>query len=216
MAVTQFKKPDRDKLDVGQQTKYAYLPEENGAGVIQLNSLVPARFTRVDMTYDGSNNMTKVIYYDDNCQERTEVRAVADVAGSLNNTYFILYSARDQTLYHVWFNVSAGGTDPAPASSTAIEIAISTGDPAAVIALAAQQTLDAHIDFNAEVDPTGSNRLLVTNEVGGLTTNTADFNTGFSFINLSEGDNRIVATLVLTYDINCNVTSVYKTTEIIE
>lgn len=216
MSVTSFKKRDRSKLDEVQQRREAYLAEENAAGVIHLNTFVPARFTRVAMEYDGSNNMTKVTYYDDNCQEQTEIRTVADVSGSLNNTYFIMYSARDQTLYHVWYNVSAGGTDPAPVGSAAIEVAISTNDPSAVISLATQQVLDAHVDFNAVIDPTGSNRMLVTNEVGGSTTNTADFDSGFSFLNLSEGANRIVATLVLTYDGNNNLTSCYKTTEIIE
>jgi len=214
--VTSSKKKDNSRLDEVQQRRNAYLPEENAAGVIKANSLVPARFTRIDLTYDVSDNVTKAIYYDDNIQEESEVRTIADVSSSLNNTYFILYSARDETKYHVWYNVGAAGTDPAPASSTAIEIAISADDAAAVVALATQQIVNLEDDFDAILEPASSDRLIITNEVGGSSTDTADFDTGFSFSSLSAGDNRIVATLIMEYDVSDNLTTVYKQTEVID
>jgi hypothetical protein len=56
--------------------------------------------------------------------EWTTVTAVADVAGSLNNKYFYMASANNATQYYVWFNVASGGTDPALANKTGVEVDI--------------------------------------------------------------------------------------------
>lgn len=214
MATTSDQKRDRSKLDTGQQARNRYLPCENADGIIQLNNLVPSRYSRIALTYDLCCNICTVTYFCDNIQEQTQVDFVADSCSSLCSTYFRLYAARDTTAYHVWYNVACGGIDPAPACSTAIEVAICACDAAAVIALATKQAICCVVDFDAEVVSYASNRVLITNSVGGTATDTTDVDTGFTFTKLSDGANRKVATLVLTYDANNNITSAYRRQEV--
>lgn len=70
------------------------------------------------------------------------ITCVADVSSSLNNKYFFVYIVAG-TKYHVWFNVASGGTDPAPAGSTAVAVAISANASAGTIATAVASALDA-------------------------------------------------------------------------
>jgi len=81
--------------------------------------------------------------------EITQITCQADVAGSLNNKYWLIDSPTDS--YYVWYNVSGGGTGPSPAPSgrTAIEVAITTGDSADDVASATATQLDLKSDYNA-------------------------------------------------------------------
>ncbi len=210
------KKNDRSKLDEVQQRRNAYLPCENAAGTIQVNNLVPAKYSRLDLTYNVCGCVTKIIYFCDDIQEQNEVLTVKDTCDSLNSKYFILFSARDKTKYHIWYDVDGAGTDPAPPCSTGVKINLSKNDLAPVVALATKQIIDEHVDFDAILQPFSSNKLIITNEVGGIATNAVDFNSGFTFANLSEGMNRIVATLIFEYDVNANLTRVFRSTDVID
>lgn len=68
-----------------------------------------------------------------------------------DGTYFLLNSAKDATEYYVWFDLDGGSVDPAPAGKTGIEINVTTGDSASVIAAAVQAAIDALGDFDATV-----------------------------------------------------------------
>src|ERR1700733_2564833 len=48
------------------------------------------------------------------------ITTVADVSGSLNSTYFTVYSAGNLQGFYVWFNINSAGVDPAPAGLTGI------------------------------------------------------------------------------------------------
>lgn len=80
------------------------------------------------------------------------VTTVADVAGSLNNKY-ILFQTIDgsgvTTDRYAWFNVSAGGTDPALVGKTGHAVAITTGDTADAVANALAGILNGLTDLNA-------------------------------------------------------------------
>jgi len=96
-------------------------------------------------------------------------------AGVLENGYFTLSSPT--TDYYVWFSIDSGSVDPAPGGLTAIQVGIAADDTANAVAIALQIALDAHIDFGASVI---TNVVTVTNAVFGITTDAADFNTGFT------------------------------------
>lgn len=83
-------------------------------------------------------------------EERT-VATVADSGGSLNSTYFHLYSATDATRYYVWYNVNSAGVDPAVTGATGIEVALSTGATANTVASATVAAINssAGSDFTA-------------------------------------------------------------------
>lgn len=61
----------------------------------------------------------------------TTVVAVADVAGSLNNTYFLY--ASNTTAYYVWFNINSAGVDPALSGRTGIQISAATNASASTL-----------------------------------------------------------------------------------
>ena len=75
-----------------------------------------------------------------------DVSALSDPDG----VYFTLDSS-DGDLYYVWFDLDAGSTDPAPAGRTAIEVSVTTGDSASVIAGLMQAAIDGVADFSATV-----------------------------------------------------------------
>ena len=62
--------------------------------------------------------------------ETTEIQCV-DEAALDNNDYFTIYlpsmPPNPDVPYHVWYNIDGTGTDPAPAGSTPIEVAIVSG-----------------------------------------------------------------------------------------
>lgn len=118
--------------------------------------------------------------------EIMEITCQGDVAGSLNNKYWLIDSPTNA--YYVWYNVSGGGTGPSPAPSgrSGIPVNISTGASASDVALATASALDLTSDFIATflVDV-----VTVTCEVSGFVTNPADGNTGWgaAFIVTQEG-----------------------------
>jgi hypothetical protein len=72
----------------------------------------------------------------------------ADSAGDLNNDYFFVYNAAG-TKFHVWHNINSAGSNPAPAGSTAIEVAGATGATAAALATAAATAIGAATGLDA-------------------------------------------------------------------
>jgi hypothetical protein len=121
----------------------------------------------------------------------TTVLCTADVAGSLNNKYFLLSAGDDGTDYYVWFNVSAGGVDPAVSGRTGVEVAISTGDANTVVAEAAKTAIDALGDFAAS---RASATITVTNALGGLTGDSGAGNSGFTVTDTTKGGHSITYT----------------------
>jgi len=109
------------------------------------------------------------------------ITCVADVAGSLNNKYFLLETANGAQKYAVWFNVSAGGSAPTVPGYTAAEVAISTGDTAADVATALGTALALLTGIASATPATAT--VTVTLSVAGPFVPATDFNTTFTFAN---------------------------------
>lgn len=84
-------------------------------------------------------------------REETSVVCVADVAGSLNNKYFLISAGDAGTDYYVWFNVNSAGIDPEVAGRTGVEVALATGAANTAVASAVQAAIDALDTFSAGV-----------------------------------------------------------------
>ena len=116
--------------------------------------------------------------------EETDVTTVADVADSLNETYF--YFNTPANAYYVWFNTGAG-VDPAIAGRTGVEVTITTGDTAAAVATALQAELDALSDVTATVLV---DVVSITNDVAGFVVDATDAGaTGFTLLVTQQGSN---------------------------
>ena len=121
--------------------------------------------------------------------EVTDVTVRADTGGDLNDTYFDLYSAGDATAYYVWYNVAAGGTDPAP-GGTGIEVAIGTGDAIDVVAAATAAAIDVVGDFGAVDDTVDT--VTITNAALGAATDAANSTAAtptFTYAVTTQGEN---------------------------
>lgn len=93
------------------------------------------------------------------------ITTVADVADSLNQTYFILYDGINAPFY-VWFDTdNSGSTVIVPDGYTSTEVtAVNTGDTNAAVATAVKNKIDGLGSFSATVL---SNVVTVTNAVKG-------------------------------------------------
>jgi hypothetical protein len=122
------------------------------------------------------------VTWGDNIPQVVKITTVADVSSSLNNKYFFLYSPTVK--YHVWLNIGAAGTNPAPAGSTAIEVTAAADATDAAIATAVQTAVDAHASFTATVS---GNKVTITNVTNGYAPASHEGNAGFAHELVTQG-----------------------------
>lgn len=121
----------------------------------------------------------------------SQVITVADVSGSLNNTYFLLSSINTTTNaqknFYVWFNINSAGTDPAIAGATAIPITGATNVNAATLATSINTALNALTSDFTSTRATAT--LTITNVNPGNATKAADgaVPTGFAITTPTAG-----------------------------
>ncbi len=113
--------------------------------------------------------------------------ATAGVAASLQSKYILLSSKTVD--YYAWFNVGDGGTDPAVASRTGIEVAFLGGATKSAIATAIAAALHAHAAFSADSDGA---EITVGNTVQGAALNAAAGDSGFTVQSLTQGQDGTV------------------------
>lgn len=135
--------------------------------------------------------------------ETTDVTCVADVAGSLNDTYFFLSSAENETSYYVWYNVNAAGTDPAIAGKTGIEVALATGATNTDVADATFTALNVYSDFVVVVN---SATVTIANSSLGVSDDIYDNDTGFTIARVTDGRGENSYSVIKVADTNSNTT----------
>jgi hypothetical protein len=117
-------------------------------------------------------------------EEVQSITTVADVSGSLNNTYFFINSRNFD--YYVWFNVGGAGSNPAP-GPIGIEVSIPTNSSATSIASAISTALNTlPLQFIAS---SATNIVTVTTVGSGAVVQASDGGspTGFIFAVLVPG-----------------------------
>lgn len=115
--------------------------------------------------------------------EISDVTLVADVAGSLNSTYWTFSSAGDLAPYYVWYNINGAGVDPAVSGKTGIMVAGATGATAATLATATRAAITAS-SASAYVTVSGATtHVILTNKQVGNSTDAANgtASPGFSY-----------------------------------
>lgn len=115
----------------------------------------------------------------------TVSQQTAGAASNLNNKYFTLNDAGDDTEYYAWFNVNSEGVDPAVGGKTGIEVAVAAGATAAQVATALAAAIDGETDFAATAS---SSSVTIVNAASGPSVDVADgaAATGFTFAKLGE------------------------------
>lgn len=100
----------------------------------------------------------------------------------VDGQYFLINSANDANEYYVWFNKDGGGSDPAPALKTPIEVAVTSGDSDVTVSIATAAAIalaNASSDFTVPVPI--SEICTVTNQAPGPATDASNVNVGGSF-----------------------------------
>jgi len=131
--------------------------------------------SEVDTTPDYTNSIVTGV------AEITRVFLAAEPAFGPSDK-ILLNSANDYRKYYVWYNVDGITPDPKIPGLIGIEVSISSGDPATVVAAATQLVLDAMGDFNVTDNLSGT--IDVENSQVGATTNIGG---SFSTIVLTPG-----------------------------
>jgi len=113
------------------------------------------------------------------------ITTVADVSGSLNSTYFTVYSAGNLQGFYVWFNINSAGVDPAPAGLTGIEVSAATSVTANTLAGDIRTAIAANAAAATYFTVTGAtDNIILTNIQPGSTTaaaNSVAASPGFSY-----------------------------------
>jgi len=188
------------QYDLGSVLRSSHQLENDSLRTTSANTSVPPKYSRVDLTYNGSDSVTNATFYEGSLAEVREVEFNADVASNLNNTYFTLSSENNESLYHVWYNVSGAGVDPSPANSVAIEVPIEANDTAEIVTLATKLVLDNKEDFVVEqIAPT---KLKISNARLGGADNTVDNGTGFEIITVQQGAEKLLKSVDIPFDGN--------------
>lgn len=118
----------------------------------------------------------------------TGIECVADVAGSLNNKFFIINSAHDAQKYLVWFNVNSEGVEPELSGMTGVEVALATGALASAVATAVASALDG---LSAFVASAVGSMVTCTNAAQGVTSAPSEGNSGFTITIPTPGANQL-------------------------
>ena len=185
------------KYDPGHVLKKSYRESEKAIDVIvNGTSFVPAKFDDVEITRNSDCLITKSEYYTNSVKQITRILPTADVSGSLNNKFFFIYAGRDYIKYVVWFNVDGAGTAPILPDTTSIEITLVSDDNLLIVATAIKLALNNLTEFTATLL---GNEIIVTNTVGGVTTDAEDIDSGFTITTDTDGARTLVATILLTY-----------------
>jgi hypothetical protein len=151
-----------------------------------INLLSVTGFTSGVSDFIIGNSTTTREYVFIGATQVQQIDTVDDVADSLDGTYFLINSARNENKYYVWFNTGAGAGDPAISNRVGIQVDITTGDADTAVATALKLVLDAHADFSAAVS---TNEVTVTWAKNGNVDDALDGDTGFTFNTPStEGD----------------------------
>lgn len=115
-------------------------------------------------------------------QEIVEITTVADVADSLNGTYFLINTPSEN--FYVWFETTTAA-DPAVAGRTGIKVEIGTGFTANQVASKLNDKLSIYLD--SFISSVLANVVEVINFEVGEVEDAADFDTGFSFSTTQQG-----------------------------
>jgi hypothetical protein len=117
--------------------------------------------------------------------EKTEV-TFTDGSTVGQSSYFTLNAALDTTSYYVWYNVDAGGVDPAP-GGTGIQVAISSGDDFLTVTAATLAAVAGPLAGDMTVSNPEAGLLAFENLLNGNATDPVNSGTGFDVYTACDG-----------------------------
>lgn len=125
----------------------------------------------------------------------SQIDTIADVSGSLDGKYFILYDQNGSVAF--WYDVGDSGTlEPSHGADRSVEITtVAANDDADTVASKTQAVIDADSEFSATVS---SNEITVTDDKTGIREDVDDGTSGFTVVTVTPGEDTIVAQASIT------------------
>ncbi len=198
--------------DFGQTLKDSFRESDQAFDVIRNgNSFVPHKFNRIELDTDINDIVRSIRYYNDEVSEITKITFVSDILSSLAGKSYVFYTGLDRTKYYIYYKVNGVGVDPAIADATGILVNLQENDDKTIVAFATKNAIagvsNSSYFFNLDLD---YDNLLIENIQGGLTTDSADIDTSFTFETKQDGASNLVGILDIEYDVNDNVVGVTR------
>lgn len=137
------------QLDFGGVIQSVHDFPSSSLRVINGITSVPSSYSSVTLTYNTEGSVIKVVFLDASSSQKVFIKTVADVSGSLNGKYLLLYPVNDYATYYFWFNVSGGGTDPLVPGAIGIEVPLQTNDGYEFVALSLATFIKSITGFKA-------------------------------------------------------------------
>lgn len=185
-------------LDAAQTIRKAWVDARDAHRVIPLNPL----FNRTIPEYNTDGTLSAICYYHDDIQEVTEITFIADSAGSLDGRIFDIYSARDETLYKLFYIVDGNATVPSDTGTTKyVSVNLTSNDFKEVVAKATEVAIKNHVTASVDFEVIYQSDLLEITTTGfGDTTDASDVDTGFTSSVTTQGNTSLADKLSFTYD----------------
>lgn len=199
--------------DSQQVLKDVHSRSEYALDVVNVNSLVPKRYSKItwelQTLLDGTEDVKYLIFWGfgetesnditigDNplgSTEKTTLNFNGLSASDLAGTYFYIYD--DAGSVAVWFNLDAGDTQPSIIANRFLEVPIITGDTPTELALATQTVLHSDSEFTAVNSTT---YVMIASITTGNKTNAVDGDSGVS-ISVTDGSTSINSKYIFIYD----------------
>jgi hypothetical protein len=165
--------------------------------VSDAHSVVDVHFSHFRVDYDGNDNPTRVKYYHGTEARRTSF--TLGMASTLAGKYFKLYTAPDNQLVTIWFNVDGADSQPSvPNTFKYIEIPLVSTDDSYLVGMALKLTIDGlYSNYFYTVLDDGIQIEIITSQMGEC--DPSDSGTsGFTFIQIP-GTQELVQDIEISY-----------------
>lgn len=155
------KNATKTSLDYTNAITNSHNEEAKALNIVDVSSLVPARYGKIELEYDSPGCISKVKYLSNGTYQETRIVCSADTLGSAHKTTvnfmgktpamlagksFVVHDALGATA--VWFNVDNSNTEPSvPATYRSIEVKLMSNDTASAMASKTTQKLNADTLF---------------------------------------------------------------------
>ena len=166
--------------------------------VSDANSVVDSHFSHFRADYDVSNNPTRVKYYHGTDARRTSF--TLGMASTLGGKYFKMYTAPDNQLVTIWFNVDGLNSQPSvPNTFKYIEIPLDVNDDPYMVGTALKLTIDGLFSnyFYTLLDD-GVQIEIIASQMGECSPSDPA-TSGFTFIQVA-GTQKLIQDIEIAYD----------------
>jgi hypothetical protein len=192
-------------LDYTNSITSSHNEEAKALNIVAVNSLVPVRYGKVDLTYYttgfGTGNIKDAKYYSNGAYQETRISTRGDLLGSAHKTILAFLNRTPASLagkafvvhddvgaVKVWFNVDFSNTEPDVVGTyRSIQVSLLSTHTSETIANRTAQAMDIDANFLAAHS---SYYVIISSSSSGIKPSSYDFNTSLYIKNTEGADSQ--------------------------